>query len=138
MEATGDLVAAAAKFSSGVKNRENNLCGGLSWVLRVGIHRDSPAVVADLAASVFEYRDADLGAVPRHGFVDTVIDDFPDEMVEARWSGGADVHSRTLPDGFEALEDRDVTRTIRSRIFGLCLCHLAPLNHLERFRNPGA
>ena len=44
-------------------------------------------------------------AVAGHGLVDGVVDDLPDEVVEAARAGGADVHAGALADGLEALED---------------------------------
>jgi hypothetical protein len=45
-------------------------------------------------------------------FVDAVIDDFVDEVMEAVCAGAADVHRRSFPNGIEALQDLDLIRTI--------------------------
>jgi hypothetical protein len=39
-----------------------------------------------------------------HGFIDAVIDNFIDEVMESLRSGGTDIHTRSFSDGFEALE----------------------------------
>jgi hypothetical protein len=53
--------------------------------------------------------DADVIAEAGHGFVDGVVNDFVDEVVEAALIGGADVHAGTAPNGLEALEHLDVS-----------------------------
>ena len=59
--------------------------------------------------------DVDLIAETGKGLVDGVIDDLVDKVVQPRRPGGADVHGRALPHGFEALEDLDFVRTILLR-----------------------
>ena len=60
------------------------------------------------AAAVGQQGDVDAGGVARHGLVDGVVDDLPDEVVEAGGTGAADVHPGPLPDRVEAFEDLDV------------------------------
>jgi len=42
------------------------------------------------------------------GFVDGVVHDFVDEVVQTARSGGSDVHSGTLANGLESFEDLDI------------------------------
>ena len=53
-------------------------------------------------------RDGDRVGVAVEVFIDGVVDDFPDEMVQPLGVGRADVHRRPLADRLEAFEDRDV------------------------------
>src|SRR5688500_9207902 len=53
--------------------------------------------------------DVDMIAVTSECFVDRVVYDFVNEVVQAAWPGGSDVHTGTLPDSFEALENLDLT-----------------------------
>ncbi len=46
--------------------------------------------------------------MPGEGFVDRVVDDLVDEVVQAARAGGADVHAGPLADRLEAFEDLDV------------------------------
>ena len=78
----------------------------------VRVDRDAAAVVDDPAAAVGQQGDVDAGAVAGHGLVDGVVDDLPDEVVQAGRTGGADVHAGPLADRIEALEDLDIGRTI--------------------------
>ena len=108
VQATGDLVAAAvAELAAGVKDREHDLDGGL---LLLGHHRDgdAAAIVTHGDAPVRMHRDVDLRAVPGQRLVDRVVDDLPDEVVQATDARRADVHAGALAHGLEALEDGDV------------------------------
>ena len=59
--------------------------------------------------------DVDAGAVAGHRLVDGVVDDLPDQVVQALQAGGADVHARALADRVEALEDLDVLGVVGRR-----------------------
>ena len=74
-------------------------------VLRHDADRDAAAVVDDGDRVVGVDGDVDAGAVAGEGFVDRVVDDLVDEVVEAARPGGADVHAGPLADRLEALED---------------------------------
>ena len=65
------------------------------------------------AAAVGQQRDDDARAVAGHRLVDGVVDDLPDEVVEAGQAGGADVHARALAHRVEPLEDLDVLGAVR-------------------------
>ena len=54
-------------------------------------------------------------AVAGQRLVDGVVDDLPDQVVQAALAGGADVHARTLADRLEALEDLDRAGVVRRR-----------------------
>jgi hypothetical protein len=57
-------------------------------------------------------RDADVRRVAVHRFVHGVVENFPDEVVEAGRADAADIHAGTLADGFEAFENGDVFRRV--------------------------
>ena len=52
-------------------------------------------------------------------FVDGVVDDFPDEVVQALAVHAADVHRRPLADGLQAFEDGDVFGGVRVAVLML-------------------
>ena len=67
---------------------------------------DAAAIVGDgdgVAALV--QRDGDGVGVAVEVFIDGVVDDFPDEVVQALGVGAADVHRRPLADRLQAFED---------------------------------
>jgi hypothetical protein len=104
-----------------VEHRERDLDAGL-LVLLVDVGRDAAAVVHHAAAAVGQERHVDAVGVARHGLVDGVVDDLPDEVVETVQTGRSDVHARALPDGFEALEDLQVLGAVGV----LSECHASP------------
>ena len=125
VEASGDLVATAlAELAPGVEGGHHDL-GGRLLLLRVHVDGNAAAVVDDGDAVVRMQRDEDLVAEAGDRLVDGVVDDLVDQVVKATRTGGPDVHTGTLADRLEALEDGDVPRVIgvprllRSRLGGL-------------------
>jgi hypothetical protein len=49
----------------------------------------------------------DLGAITSERLIDCVIDDLIDKVVEAAFSGRADIHTWALADRLKAFEDGD-------------------------------
>ena len=108
VEAAGDFVAAAvAELAAGMEGRQNDLRRGSLLFLQF-FDRDAAAVVADGAAVIRVEDDDDFAAVAGEGLVDRVVDHLVDEVVQAAGAGRADVHTGTLADRLETLEDGDV------------------------------
>ena len=107
VQAAGDLVAAAAELAAGVQHGEHHGrppgCPR-SGATSVGMPRP---LSHDPDAAVGEQGDLDAVAVAGQRLVDGVVDDLPDQVVQAALAGGADVHARALADRLEALEDLD-------------------------------
>ena len=112
MEPARHLVALAAEFAAGVEHGEDHLGGRHVLVLVVDVDRNTTPVVRHLARSIVVQGDLDGRAVAGHGLVDGVVDDLPDQVVEAGRTGRSDVHAGPLPDGFEALQNGDVGRPV--------------------------
>jgi hypothetical protein len=102
-----------------VQHRKRDFRGGFPFVLRVFFNRDPSSVVNYPATPVGQQGDVNTRAIARHGLVDGVVHDLPDEVVEARRAGRADVHTGSNAYWFEALKNGDVTSTVTSRSFGL-------------------
>ena len=103
METAGDLVAATTELAAGVEHGEHNLERAAAVLLFVD--GNAATVVLDGNAAVEVKRHQDLRAVAGQRFVDGVVDQLPDQVVEALVVGRPDVHARTPPDRFEAFED---------------------------------
>ena len=74
----------------------------------VNLGRNPAAVVMDCRRSVRIEDDADLVGMAGERFVDGVVDDFVDHMMESgAIVGVADVHARALADRVEAFQDLD-------------------------------
>lgn len=103
MQTTGDGVAATAELATGVQDGEDHLQGRDPFG-RVDVDRDATAVVDDADATVFTDAHVDGVAVPGEGFVDGVVDDLLDQVVQTARAGRTDVHTGALADGLEPLE----------------------------------
>jgi len=90
-----------------MEDREHDLESALAVLLHP-VDRDAPAIVVDhqRAVAVDDYRDP--AAVPGKGFINRIIDNFVDKMVQTAGIGAADIHCRPLADRSEPFEDRDV------------------------------
>ena len=62
-----------------------------------------------------------LGSVAGHCFIDAVVDDLPDKMVQTLGRRRADVHARPLADGFQSVEDLNVVVAVLGLGFGIQL-----------------
>ena len=113
VQAARDLVALAAELPAGVQHREHDLGRRLVGILGVGVDRDPAAVVDHPAAAVGQQGDVDGGRVPGQRLVDRVVHDLVDEVVEARGTGRADVHTGPLTDRLKTLENGDVLGRVR-------------------------
>ncbi len=52
--------------------------------------------------------DFDIFGMTSHGFVDRVIDDLPDEVVESALISRSDIHARSFSDWLKAFEYLDI------------------------------
>jgi hypothetical protein len=75
---------------------------------------NSSAVIDDATTSVGENGDVNPGAKTRHGLVDGIVNDFPHQVVETRWSRGTDIHAWSNSNRFKTLKYGDVTGSIAS------------------------
>ncbi len=62
----------------------------------VNINGNAPAIVGDGDRTIGIKVNFDMGAIASEGFIDRVIDDFIDEVMESTGPSGADVHPRTF------------------------------------------
>src|SRR5277367_2859332 len=111
VQAAGNFVGVAIEFSAGVQNGHDDFRGGL-FFSGVHVHGDAAAVVDYGDAVVFVHGDVDLIAESGHGFVHGIVHDFPDQVMQAHFAGGADVHRGTFADGFDAAENFDGSRVV--------------------------
>ena len=130
VQTAGNLVAVFAELTAGVEHREDHLEGG-AFLLFVHARRDAAAVIFDGDGIVFVDGNQDVVAETGEGFVDGVVHDFIDEVMETTVADVADVHGRAFADGFESFEDLDTF----GRILGLCLIHFF-LSHFSSNNNP--
>ncbi len=102
VQAARHLVRRVVEFATGVQDGEDHLGRG-DPLPRMDIHRNSTAVVRHGDRLIGVDRDLDVRAVAGQRFVDRVVDDFENHVVEAGpVVGVADVHSRPLANGVKA------------------------------------
>ena len=107
VQAAGDLVGVLVEFPAGVQLGHDHF-GRRDAFGRVQAHRNAAAIVGDLGRTVREQRDRHAVGMACQGFVDRVVYDLVDHMVQARAViRVADVHAGALAHGVEALQDLD-------------------------------
>ena len=115
VESAGGLVVAGLELAAGMQRRENHLERALLR-LRMLVDRNAATVVCDCdRGAVLVQCDGDVRGIAVHRLVYRVVEDLPDEVVQAGAADAADVHARALADGFEAFEDGDVFRGVSGR-----------------------
>ena len=131
VEAAGDFVGGMVEFAAGVEDGEGDFAGGLLFD-GMDVHGNAAAVVRHGDGVVDVDDDFDVVAVAGERFVDGVVHDFVDEMVEASLMGVADVHGRAFADGFQAFQNGDLRGVVFGGIGGRRLGRLR-LRGLWRF-----
>lgn len=104
VQTAGDRVAAAAELAARVQHGQHDLEGRLA-LGGDNAHRDASAVVGDPHATVGQDRHVDGVRVAGQRLVDRVVDDLVHEVVQTALTGGADVHTGSLADRVQTLED---------------------------------
>ncbi len=93
VKTAGNFVGFAVEFSAGVQHGKNDFSGG-AFFGGVHVHGNAAPIVHNGDGIIGVHRDVDFVGVAGHGFVDGIVDDFPHQVVQAHFAGGADVHRR--------------------------------------------
>jgi ribulose 1,5-bisphosphate synthetase/thiazole synthase len=118
MQTAGYFVVRRVELASRVQHGEHNLdCGHLLAVDHLVVHRNAAAVVDDRNRVVHVNRHIDPSGVAAQSFVDRIIHDLVDEVVQTLLGGRADVHGGAQPYGRKTFEHRDVFRRVASAGF---------------------
>ena len=110
MQAARDLVVGGVELTASVEHRENDLHGGHGLAVGQGlvVDRNAAAVVDDGDGVVDMDGDVDARGIAGERFVDRVVDDLVDQVMQTHFAGRADVHGGAQADRSEAFEDRDI------------------------------
>ena len=107
VQAARNLVGRVVELTAGVQHGHDDF-GRRATLLRMDIHRYSTAVVGHRDRLVGVDGDGDLRAVTGQCFVDGVVDDLENHVVQTgAVIGVADVHSGPFADRVETLQDFD-------------------------------
>ena len=115
MEAAGNGIAVAAEFPACMEDRQDDFDSRLADLMHG--YRDTAAIIDDSDAVVFLDGYFDVRTIAGQSFVDTVIDDFVDQMMKAPCRCTADVHPRPFADGFQSFQYLNLFGTISSFVF---------------------
>ena len=66
------------------------------------LDRNASSIVGHFNNVIRQQAHGDVASVAGHGFINTIINDFPDKVVEALLAGATDVHTGALADRIEA------------------------------------
>jgi hypothetical protein len=114
VQASGDLVGAAAEFTAGVQGSHYGLQARLAGG-RVNINRNTSAIIGYGNQSIFIQGYIYTVTIPGHRFVHRVVQDLVNEVLQSSLIGAANVHPWPHPDRFQTLQDPDVFRGIPGR-----------------------
>jgi hypothetical protein len=78
----------------------------------VFVDRNTSSVVNDTNGPVGLHEDLDVVTVARESFINRVVDHLVNQVVQTPWPGGANVHAGALSNGFEALQNLNVTGSV--------------------------
>ena len=93
MQPTGIGVASVVELSARVQLRKDDLDAGDAQ-LRMSIHRDAASVVLNDGAAVRKECHADGVGIEIGGFVDGVVDNFPQQLMQSPLPRCTDIHAR--------------------------------------------
>ena len=111
VKATGNLVSATAELATGMEHRINGFKRRTSSLF-LNVDRNSAAVVLNGNAVVFFNGHVDFIAKSGESFIDAVVDNFPDQMVQALRTCRTDVHPRAFSDRFKSFKNLNLAGII--------------------------
>ena len=133
MQTAGHLVAVAAKFSSGMENRQHHFDRRPAALVHVD--GNAPAVIDDGNTVVGVNRYRNLTAISGERFVDRIINDFINKVMKAALRCAADIHAGALADRFEPFQNLNLIGVIRAFNSGNLRARLIRMNfHVLRIR----
>ncbi len=103
METSRDLIGLLIEFSAGMEDREHDFKSTLAVLLHP-VDRYPPAIVLNHKRTIAVDDDCDPAAVSGKGFINRVVYDLIDQMVQPAGIGAANIHCRALADRGESFE----------------------------------
>ena len=100
MEAAGDFVISLPEFTAGMQGGEEDFHSAFFCAAEC-VNRNASAVILEGDGFSVHHLDLDEVAVSIDCLVDGIIENFPDQVVQARGGGGPNIHCGAFPDGFE-------------------------------------
>ena len=110
MKAAACLVGGIVELAAGVEGGKHKPLRRHAFFME--IHRDPAAVIRNCAGTVAFQDNVDMRAVSRQMLVHRVVHDLVDQMVQTLSGHTSYIHTRTLSDCLEALQNGDTPRVI--------------------------
>ena len=108
VQTAGNLISAAAEFTTGMKDGKYHLQGRHAFLL-IDIDRDTTAIIHNGNGVIGMDFYSDFVAEASQSFVNGVIYDFINQMMQTSGTGGADIHTGTLADCLQTFQDLNLT-----------------------------
>ena len=130
MQAAGVVVVLMVKLAAGVQFGKNDL-KPRDVELWVRVSRHAPAIVPNAGRAILMQGYLHLISKIIGRLINGVVNDFPQQMMQAAGPGGTNVHARTVPDRVQFLEHLNIFRCILLR-------HVHSLRDCSRRNRPAA
>ena len=111
VQSAGHLVAVLVELAAGVQHGQREL-DARHLLRRMHVDRNAAAVVLDGDRVVVVDRDANVVRVAGERFVDRVVDDLVDEVMQSALGRRADVHAGAFANRLESLENLDLPSVV--------------------------
>src|SRR5690242_13382010 len=109
VQSARDFVVRGVEFSARVQRGEHDLRGGKFFSAHYHVINGDPAAIIDDGDGVINVNgDFDLGGVTGKRFVNGIVHDFVDEVMQSHLAIRADVHGGAQAHGFHTLKDFNV------------------------------
>ena len=107
MQPSGDLVGVLVELSARMELGHDDFQSRHPLIFVV-IHRNSATIILDTERSILVDDHIDFGRMSCHRFVDAVVNNLVDQVVQSSRTGTADVHSGSLANRLDTFEDFNV------------------------------
>ncbi len=111
VKSSGYLVSAAAEFTSCMQDGEYHFHRRLSRLM-VDSRGDAPSVILHCNGIIFMYGHLNMTAVSGQRFINGIIHDLIDQMMQSSEGDVINIHSGPFPDRLKSFQDLDLVRAI--------------------------
>ena len=108
VQSARNFVGGGIELSAGVQHGHHHLRRGQPLAVNIHLIGRNAAAVVDDGNGIVDV-DGDVDAIGKscQRFIDGVVDDFVNQVMQAHLAGRADIHRRTLAHRFHAAENFD-------------------------------
>src|SRR6185312_4778305 len=108
MQTAADLIASTAKFATCVQDGHDHFECGETRPLVMFFYGDATSIILNCYRAVGMDNDLHRIGIPGHYFINAVIDDFGNEVMQTTLVGCSNIHAGTHAHGFQAFENLNV------------------------------